>query len=236
MIDTTNRTFVLVHGAWHGAWIWREVLPRLRALGHAATAPTLTGLGERRHSGNDHIGLQTHIEDIVAHIEDEDLHDVTLVGWSYGGMVITGVLARVPERIKALTYLDAFMPEDGKAVVDYLPSEIVAVWESLKDKDLDLPPKSLSGYGVTDPQLIAFIAPRLAMQPWRTVFQPVKALAARPDIPVSMIVCTGFGPSPFTARLAELEADPTVRLTTIDASHYCMLTHIDETVAALIAG
>ena len=149
-------------------------------------------------------------------------------------MVTTGVLARIPERIEALIYLDAFMPEDGKALVDYLPPEMVSAWESLKDKDLPLPPMPLSALGVTDPQLVAFIAARLAMQPWRTVFQPVKALKPRPDIPVSMIVCTGFGPSPFTARLAEMEADPAVRLTTIDASHLCMLTDVDTTMAALL--
>jgi len=232
--DAQHRTFVLIHGAWYGAWVWREILPRLRALGYAATAPTLTGLGERRHIGNDSANLETHIEDVVAHIEAEDLRDVTLVGWSYGGMVITGVLARVPERIKELIYLDAFMPDDGRAVVDYLTPEFVSAFKPFADEKRSKPPLPLSTLGVTDPRLVEFIEPRLGPQPWRTLFQPVKALKARPDIPVSAIVCTEFSPSPLMARLAELEADPTMRVIKLDAGHNCMLTNVNETVAALV--
>src|SRR5208283_3726244 len=97
-----KRTYVLLHGAWHGGWVWRDVASGLRAMGHAVTTPTLTGLGERRHVGNDTADLATHIEDVVAHIEMEELQDITLVGWSYGGMVVTGALARIPHRIKSL--------------------------------------------------------------------------------------------------------------------------------------
>ena len=79
MMDTAKKTFVLVHGAWHGGWVWRDVLNRLRSLGHIATAPTLTGLGERRHAGNDSADLETHVEDVVAHIEMENLRIITLV-------------------------------------------------------------------------------------------------------------------------------------------------------------
>src|SRR5687768_3741014 len=104
-MDTEQRSFVLVHGAWHGAVVWQDLLRRLRALGHIATAPTLTGLGERRHLSNDTIDLKWHIEDVVSHIEMEDLRNVTLVGWSYSGMVITGVPARLTERISKVVYL-----------------------------------------------------------------------------------------------------------------------------------
>ncbi|HZC97751.1 MAG TPA: alpha/beta fold hydrolase, partial [Bradyrhizobium sp.] len=129
MMDTAEKTFVLVHGAWIGGWVWRDVLNRLRSLGHIATAPTLTGLGERRHVGNDSADLEAHVEDVVAHIEMENLRDITLVGWSYGGMVVTGVLARILERVKELVYLDAFVPEDGKALADYLPPNMKAAMD-----------------------------------------------------------------------------------------------------------
>ncbi|MCF5548819.1 alpha/beta fold hydrolase [Pseudomonas salomonii] len=118
-----DNTYVLVAGAWHGAWVWRDVIPVVRGMGHAASAPTLSGLGERRHTADACVGLGTHIEDVVAHIEMEDLHAVTLVGWSYGGMVTTGVAARLPGRIQSLIYLDAFVPEPGKPLVDYVPAE-----------------------------------------------------------------------------------------------------------------
>ena len=77
-------TFVLIHGAFYGGWVWRDVLRGFREMGHAATAPTLTGIGERRHLANGMVDLSIHVEDVVAHIEMEDLQNVVLVGWSYG--------------------------------------------------------------------------------------------------------------------------------------------------------
>src|SRR5215211_1043953 len=116
-------TFVLVAGAWHGGWCWRKVTPLLRAAGHEVFAPTLTGLGERSHLAHPDVGLTTHIQDIVNLLEYEDLNDVVLVGHSYSGMVITGVAEQVPGRLAHLVYLDAFVPENGQALVDLLPPE-----------------------------------------------------------------------------------------------------------------
>jgi pimeloyl-ACP methyl ester carboxylesterase len=107
-------TFVLVHGAWAGSWIWRDVIARLRAAGHAVYASTATGLGDRAHLADPAIDLTTHITDVANLIEVEDLRDVTLVGWSYGGMIISGVANRVPGRLAQLVYLDADVPADGE--------------------------------------------------------------------------------------------------------------------------
>ena len=115
-------TIVLVHGAWHGGWCWKKVVPLLRAYGNDVYAPTLTGLGERSHLLHQQIDLDLHIQDIVAMLDYEDLHDVTLVGHSYGGMVITGVADRERARINKLVYLDAFMPDNGKSLQDYTPT------------------------------------------------------------------------------------------------------------------
>jgi pimeloyl-ACP methyl ester carboxylesterase len=231
--STQRRSFVLVHGEWHGAFVWQDVLRRLRALGHTATAPTLTGLGERCHILNHSADLDCHINDVVHHIEMEDLQNITLVGSSYGGMVITGVLARMPERIGKVVYLDAFVPSDGQTMVDYAP-DMIAEWDPLRQDYLPLSPMPLSAFGVTDPATVGFLEPRLTGQPWRTICQPVKAPKVRPDIPFSYVVCTGYGPSPFTARLAEMEADPAMRVIKIDTSHLCMMTAVDETITALI--
>lgn len=219
----------------HGGWVWRDVLNRLRSLGHIATAPTLTGLGERQHLATSSVDLETHVEDVVAHIQMEDLRNVTLVGWSYGGMVVTGVQAGIPARIQELVYLDAFVPEDGRALIDYVPPELKAEWDVFKIRNLPLSPMPLSAFGVTDPALTAFVQPRITNQPWRTFYQPVTALKARAQIPTSYVVCTGFGPSPFISRLAEMEADPAVRTTAIDTSHHCMLTDLEATIS-VIAG
>ena len=113
---TASRTIVFVHGAWGGGWQYTRVQPLLEEAGHTVFRPTMTGLGERVHLGGPEVGLSTHIEDIVKVLEFEDLHEVILVGHSYGGMVIAGVADRVPDRIAKLIYFDAILPESGDSV------------------------------------------------------------------------------------------------------------------------
>src|SRR3990172_1906876 len=114
-------TYVLVHGSWHGGWCWKRLTPILRAAGHDVYAPTLTGMGERAHSAPADIRLATHIDDILRLLRYEDLHDVVLVGHSYAGMIITGVAARDAARLRALVYLDAYLPEPGECELDLWP-------------------------------------------------------------------------------------------------------------------
>src|SRR5512147_74848 len=108
------RTYVLVHGAWHGGWCWRRVADRLAAAGQRVFCPTLTGLGERAHLLTRQVNLSTHIADVVGLLEAEELSDVVLCGHSYGGMVITGVAARAKSRLRQLVYLDSAVIEDGE--------------------------------------------------------------------------------------------------------------------------
>jgi len=112
-----RHTYVLVHGAWGGGWAFRRVDSLLTAAGHRVYRPTLTGLGERVHLGTPEVGLGTHVTDIVNVLVFENLRDVVLVGHSYGGMVITGVADRVPERIRHLVFIDALLPNDGESLV-----------------------------------------------------------------------------------------------------------------------
>ena len=115
--DTPSKpTIVIVHGAWGGAWAFKKVEAMLRDKGFQVYRPQLTGQGDRVHLARPDIGLNTHIEDVVNTILYEDLHDIILVGHSYGGMVISGVADRVPDRIKRLVYLDAMVPNDGESV------------------------------------------------------------------------------------------------------------------------
>ena len=113
----TKPTIVIVHGAWGGSWAFRKVEALLKSKGFNVYRPQLTGLGERVHLTRPDIGLSTHIDDVVNTIRYEDLHDIILVGHSYGGMVITGVADRIPDRISRLVYLDAFVPSDGESVM-----------------------------------------------------------------------------------------------------------------------
>lgn len=111
-------TFVLVHGATAGGWEWKKTGRFLSDDGHEVYRATLTGLGERMHLNSPDIDLQTHIDDVVNLILFEDLHDIVLTGHSYGGMVITGVMDRVPERIRHVVFLDAAVPDDGMSIWD----------------------------------------------------------------------------------------------------------------------
>jgi pimeloyl-ACP methyl ester carboxylesterase len=112
--------YVLVHGAWHGAWCWKRVRDLLTAHGHRAFTPTLTGLGERSHLLSPSINLGTHVADVTNVLLFQELQDIVLVGHSYGGIIVRHVADRMPERVRSLIYLDAFVPEDGKALTHYL--------------------------------------------------------------------------------------------------------------------
>jgi pimeloyl-ACP methyl ester carboxylesterase len=118
-------TYVLVHGAWHGSWCWKRVRKALQAAGHDVFTPTLTGVGERSHLNSPGVNLSTHIADVANLILWEELSDVILCGHSYGGCVISGVADRIPDRIRALVYLDAFVLENGEALIDMLPPAAV---------------------------------------------------------------------------------------------------------------
>jgi len=120
--DTPSKpAIVIVHGAWGGAWAFKKVDAMLRQKGFEVYRPQLTGQGDRVHLARPDIGLNTHIDDVVNTILYEDLRDITLVGHSYGGMVISGVADRVPDRIKRLVYLDAMVPNDGDSVTNMMP-------------------------------------------------------------------------------------------------------------------
>ena len=113
-----RQTFVLVHGATAGGWEWKRTGEFLTADGHTVYRATLTGLGEREHLNSPEIDLETHIQDVVNLILFEGLHDVVLTGHSYGGMVVTGVMDRIPERLRHVVFLDAAVPEDGQSLWD----------------------------------------------------------------------------------------------------------------------
>jgi pimeloyl-ACP methyl ester carboxylesterase len=148
-------------------------------------------------------------------------------------MVITGVLARIPEKVRAMIYLDAFVPEDGKAMIDYIAPESQVAWNAFRDADTPLPPLSVAKLGLTDPTHIEFVAARLVPQPWRSFYQPVKALKQRPRIPMAYIRCTQNPAPHFAAMLETMKADPDFVTDAIDAGHTCMLTEPAETVRLL---
>jgi pimeloyl-ACP methyl ester carboxylesterase len=174
-------TYVLVHGATAGGWVWQSIPSRLRAAGGDVYTPTLTGLGERRHLFSPDITMETHIEDVFNVLTYEDLHDVILVGHSYGGAVITGVAERAAERLSHLVYLDAFIPQDGEAVKDlYDPPVVDALAIHYLNGGKSLP---VDGKEKSDP--------RFTEHPLKTFFYPfcLKNEAAK-ILPRTYIFCT----------------------------------------------
>lgn len=116
-------TFVIVHGAWSGAHGFRHVRNLLQAAGHQVFTPSLTGLGERVHLSSPLVNLSTHVRDVVNHILFEDLKDIALVGFSYGGFVVTGALEHIADRVSHLVYLDAFVPQSGESLASHVHGE-----------------------------------------------------------------------------------------------------------------
>ncbi|WP_210479580.1 alpha/beta fold hydrolase [Naasia sp. SYSU D00948] len=169
-------TFVLVHGGWHGAWCWTRLAPILRAEGHQVFTPTLTGLGDRAHLLTPDVDLSTHVRDLTALLEYEDLRDAVLVGHSYGGMVITGAVAQSPDRVAQLIFLDAFLPEEGKALADYapLPPASADGWRIP-------PPVTAAQFGVTDETDAAWVDRRLGDHPLKTFTEPLPSSTGVPQ-------------------------------------------------------
>jgi pimeloyl-ACP methyl ester carboxylesterase len=118
-------TFVLIHGAWHGAWCWRKVSSRLEKLGHRVLAPDLPGLGEDA-TPLSRVSLKLWTEH-VARILDAQDEPVILVGHSRGGIVISEVAESRPDKIRSLVYLTAFLLRDGECLFDHArhPSSLV---------------------------------------------------------------------------------------------------------------
>ena len=146
-------TFVLVHGAWGGAWIWKRVIGPLRAAGHEVHAVTLTGDGERAHLRRPDISLQTHVDDVLGLVRAEELSEIVLVGHSYGGMVITGaadaLAARGDVTLRHLVYVDAMVPLPGEGWGQGHPPEIVAARQAAaKAHDNALPPPDPCDFGL----------------------------------------------------------------------------------------
>lgn len=165
------RCFVLVHGAWHGGWCWKPLAQRLRNLGHLVYAPTLTGLAERSHLARDETDLSTHVKDVAELLRYEDLQDVTLVGHSYSGLVISGVAAEATGRLSNLIYLDAFVPEDGQSFAEL--AQIGDLKARVKD-GLVAPMLSAEQLGLRDPAVRGWASERIGGHPWRCFAEPLR--------------------------------------------------------------
>jgi len=231
------KTYVLVHGGGHGGWCYQRVARIMRAHGHEVYTPTLTGLGERAHLLSAAIDLDLQINDVVKTLEFEDLHDVILVGHSYGGMIITGVADRATDRIGHLVYLDAANPKNGQSLVDVAGPFMQAARASARVVDgieLVLFPGTdpLGYYGVKDPEQLAWMKTKLTPHPWKCFEQKLRLSnqEAAGRIAQSHIVCTSTLPG---RDVAALKAASNGRFWDIDTGHDLMITEPQAVVELL---
>lgn len=177
-----RKNYILVHGAWHGGWCWRDLAALLENAGHNVFTPTMTGLAERKHLISPQIGLDTHITDIVSLIEYYDLQNIVLVGHSYGGMVITAVADRFKNRIDHIVYLDAALPKNGDTMISQGPPrtelEIKETEKGLRALAPDgiamltFPPEVL-GIAQSHPSY-SWVAEKLTPHPLKTWLDPIE--------------------------------------------------------------
>ena len=228
--------FVLVHGAWGGAHGWRHVRRRLTAAGYDATAPSLTGIGERVHLVSPQVGLSTHVTDVVHHVLYEDLTDVVLVGFSYGGMVVTGVADRAPERVAALAYLDAFLPEDGQSLFDInIPANtqrFIAQAGASGGLLVPSPPAAFFNVNAADAGRVDALATPF---PLGCFTEKIKLSGAHKTVRKRAYVHGTVLPreSPFKPFYERAKADPAWHVSALACGHHVMLDEPERVTAVL---
>ena len=243
-------TFVLVHGAWHGGWCWRDVRAILRAQGHEVFTPTLTGLGERSHLLSRDIGMDTHVTDVANVIVWEELDEVILVGHSYGGNVITGVADRIKDRLGHAVYLDAFVPGDGDSPAsmavtipnpDATEADIGAEIKRRLDRANEQGGSTTHYTNLFDipedpPEPYRWVERRITRHPVRTQIEPIRLANGGSDgLPRTYILCAGSeGPTPFKILARRFRDDPSWRYRELPTGHDAMVTMPDETASLLI--
>ena len=233
----TEPVFLLVHGAWVGGWNWRSVAQRMRTQGHDVFTPSLTGLGDRAHLMAPSVNLSTHIADILGIIESHELENVVLAGHSYGGMVISGVAARAAEKIKALVYLDAFLPENGQSALDLVSPERRTQFETSAAEHGEgwrIPPIPASVWGIEDPGQAAWLDRHSVDQPLAAMSEPVALTGDEKQVGKRIYVrASGYDPSPFKQFADRVAGDDAWTFRTVDSTHFLNVTRPDEVAAIL---
>jgi pimeloyl-ACP methyl ester carboxylesterase len=231
-------TFVIVPGSWSGGQTWRWVRPLLRAAGHEVFTPTLTGLGDRSHLATPATDLDTHVTDVAAVLHYEDLTDVVLVGHSSGGMVITGVADRVPQRIGRLVYLDAEVPLDGQSLFDLMPAEEGAGYEEAARTRGDgwrVPPPFPDPLPPGLPPEVVWGIGRMEALPLATMTQPLHLSDPPPDLRRTYVYLSeGKDGQPEPTYLTRLRADPAWQVVELAADHSAHVTAPEKVCATLI--
>jgi pimeloyl-ACP methyl ester carboxylesterase len=207
-----RKTFVLIHGAWHGGWCWRRVADLLEAKGHKVFAPTLTGLADRSHLLSLNVTLDTHIADIANLFKWEDIKDACLVAHSYGGWPSSGALEQIGDRVAAAVWLDAFMPQNGERGLDSIsPVSRKALEEATAKGEAGRKGPPAKAFSLSEKDH-AWIDSKLTLQPNAIPMQPIKLTGARDKIAKKTYIrAPKYAQPAFDKALAACKADKTWR-------------------------
>ena len=236
------RSYVLVHGAWHGGWCWARVAPRLTAAGHRVFAPSLTGLGDRAHLFGAQVSLATHVDDVLSLIEAEELDgELVLVGHSYGGNVITGVADVLRARIAHCVFLDAVVPPPGTASwrwADFnTPEDRQLRLASAREHGagVALPPPPPQAFGVTAIDDVRWLQRRMRPMPIGTYLGGIALRNGGSDgLPRTYVAAANPPYRPMQAVYDRVRPDPSWRWRTVDTGHDMMVTAPAELAALLL--
>lgn len=229
-------TYVLVHGAWSGAHGFRHVRRPLQRAGHDVFTPSLTGIGERSHLTSPQVGLTTHVQDVVNLVRYEGLADIVLLGFSYGGVVVTGALEHIADRVRHLVYLDAFVPADGETVTA-LTGRDSAPANELGEEWL-VPPLPRN---YDDPAEAAFADARRTPHPIRCFTEAVRLprpleehAFTRTYIKATTDPPSARGGEAFWAAARHAQASPAWRYREVDTNHMIPSNRPQELVELLL--
>ena len=236
----TGKTYVLLHGAWHGGWCWRAVADRLRAEGHRVFTPTQTGLGERKHLLSRDVTLDTFVADLANLLEAEELTEAILVGHSFGGLAVSGVADRMPERVRHLVYLDSLMLEGGQSPFGVLPAEVVETRRKQAAEQgggLAIPAPAPAAFGIPDDHPGAeWVRRRLTPHPLGTYESTLRLEnPVGNDRPRTYIVCTSPIYAPLEASRQWVRRQQGWGWQEIATGHDAMVTAPDELARMLAA-
>jgi pimeloyl-ACP methyl ester carboxylesterase len=223
MTASSSKTFLVCHGAWSAGWAWKKMHPLMQAAGHRLITPSYTGLGERAHLASESLDLDAHILDILNVIGYENLHDIVLIGHSYGGMVATGVADRMREHIAQMIYIDAFVPRDGQSLFDLNEAAI----ESMRIPPMQTP----SDTSAAD---VAWLSARRVAMPIKCFERKLKLQHGETTLPRSYIYATRITPADTFGQFSRRTRNEAGwRHFEIDASHSPNVTAPEELMALL---
>jgi pimeloyl-ACP methyl ester carboxylesterase len=231
----TATTFLLVHGAWGGGWHWRRVADRLRSRGHVVFTPTLTGLGERLHLLHRGVDLSLHIADVLGVIKYESLDNIVLVGHSYGGFVISGVAEVIPDKIRSIVFLDAFVPDDGDALVEIVQPAVQEIIRGAQVRDEPtVPVRDAAAFRMNEKDR-AWADSLANPQPIGTFLEKIRLTGERDRIArKTYIRAVGYPNVSFDKAYARAKADPSWRTYEVNCGHHIMIDEPDRLTEILL--